>query len=296
MAPRSSWKGYLKVSLVSLPVKAYSGSSSGGSPISLNQLHEECHSRIRYKKVCPVHGEVSNDEIVSGYEYSKGQYVVIEPDDLEQLRTENDHSVNVDSFVPNESIDPAYMTGRTYYLVPDGPVGQKPYQLLQETMNTDGLHAIASVVLSSREQMVRLRPAGKLIAMDVLEYKTQVKEPTAFEDELIQSSSTAQEKKLTHQLIEALAKDHFDPSEYHDLYTERLTQLIEARVQGQEVVTPAADEEPQVINLMEALKKSVAHASSIKTSPKKKTAKPPRRRAASAKSTRSTKSKAKKTG
>ncbi len=294
MAARSSWKGYLKISLVSLPVKAYTGSSGGGSPITLNQLHDSCHSRIRYKKVCPVHGEIPNDEIVSGYEYSKDQYVVIDPDDLEQLRTENDRSVSVSSFVPGDSIDPAYLTGRTYYLVPDGPIGQKPYQLIQESMLNDKLHAIASIVLSNREQIVRLRPSGKLIAMDVLEYKTQVKDPSAFEDELTTSKSSPQEKKLTHQLIEALAKKSFEPTEFKDLYTERLTQLIEARVQGQEVVTPPSEEEPQVINLMDALKKSVEHAAGSK----KTSVKPPRKKAASAKSPRTatTKKKARKSG
>ncbi|MCG6156689.1 non-homologous end joining protein Ku [Rubinisphaera margarita] len=283
MAPRSSWKGYLKISLVSLPVKAYTGSSSGGSPISLNQLHEKCHSRIRYRKVCPIHGEVPNDEIVSGYEYSKDQYVVIDTDELEKLRSETDHSVNVDSFVPSDSIDPALLTGKTYYLLPDGPVGQKPYQLIQDAMSGGNLHAIATVVLSKREQIVRIRPREGLLAMDVLEYKTQVKDPTSFQDELVETTLSAQEKKLTKQLIDALAKKKFDPSEYKDLYTERLTQLIEARVQGEELVTAPAEEEPQVINLMEALKQSVKDAGG-------KTAKPSRRRAASSKSTRASSS------
>ncbi len=283
MAPRSSWKGYLKISLVSLPVKAYTGSSSGGSPISLNQLHEKCHSRIRYRKVCPIHGEVPNDEIVSGYEYSKDQYVVIDTDELEKLRSETDHSVNVDSFVPSDSIDPALLTGKTYYLLPDGPVGQKPYQLIQDAMAGGDLHAIATVVLSKREQIVRIRPREGLLAMDVLEYKTQVKDPTSFQDELVETTLSAQEKKLTKQLIGALARKKFDPSEYKDLYTERLTQLIEARVQGEELVTAPAEEEPQVINLMEALKQSVKDAGG-------KGAKPSRRRAASSKSTRASSS------
>src|SRR5262245_43595897 len=130
MAARSTWKGYLKVSLVSVPVKAYTATSSSGSPIALNQLHDKCHSRIKYQKTCPVHGEVSTDEIVMGYEFAKGQYVVVNPDEIEKLRTEGDKSISVNAFVPADAIDPVYNSGKTYYLVPDGPVGQKPFSLL----------------------------------------------------------------------------------------------------------------------------------------------------------------------
>jgi DNA end-binding protein Ku len=106
MAARSSWKGFLQLSLVSIPVKAYTAANSAGSSISLNQLHAECHSRIRYLKTCPEHGEVSKDEIVMGYEYAKGQYVVVDPDELEKLRTESDRSISIDRFVPTSQIDP----------------------------------------------------------------------------------------------------------------------------------------------------------------------------------------------
>lgn len=287
MAPRSTWKGYLKISLVSVPVRAYTGSRGGAKSISLNQLHDECHSRIRYKKFCPVHGEVPKEEIVSGYEYTKGQYVVIDPSELEKLRSESDHSLNVDAFVPADSVDAVYLTGKTYYLVPDGPVGQKPYQLVQQAMAHDNLHAIAWIVLSNREQVVRLRPLENLLAMDVLEYQAQVTDPGTFQAELVETKSSAQETKLARQLIEALAKDTFDPSEYKDRYTERLTQLIEARVQGEELVTPPEAEEPHVINLMEALKQSVQGIEG-------KSKKPPRKKSASAKSSGAKKKKTRK--
>ena len=97
MPARSSWKGFLKLSLVSVPVKAYTATSSGGGEVRLNQLHAECHSRINYKKTCPIHGEVPNDQIVSGYEYSKGQYVVVDPEDIEKLRSEDEKAINIDS-------------------------------------------------------------------------------------------------------------------------------------------------------------------------------------------------------
>src|SRR5436190_21089996 len=119
MAARSAWKGFLKLSLVSVPVKAYTASAGSGGEIHLNQLHAECHSRIKYKKTCPIHGEVSQDEIVMGYEYSKDQYVVIDTAELEKLRTEDSKAITFQEFIEPDSLDPVYYRGTTYYLVPD---------------------------------------------------------------------------------------------------------------------------------------------------------------------------------
>src|SRR5262245_15780220 len=125
MAARSQWKGFLKISLVSVPVKAYTAAASGGGGIHLNQLHGECNSRIQYKKTCPIHGEVKQDQIVSGYEYSKDQYVVVDTEELDKLRTEDDKAIKVDVFFPAAALDSNYLTGQDYFLVPEGPVGQK---------------------------------------------------------------------------------------------------------------------------------------------------------------------------
>lgn len=283
MAARSSWKGYLQLSLVSVPVKAYTAVSSGSGPIRLNQLHEECHSRIRYQKTCPVHGEVASDEIVMGYEFAKGQYVVVDPDELDKLRSESDKAVRVDAFVPSDAIDPVYHSGRTYYLVPDGPVGQKPYALLRQSMQEEGLCGIAQVVISNREQLVMVRPLENLIAMTVLEYDDQVKKPAAFEDELTETTSAAEEVKLTKTLLSAMTRDDLDLSQYKDQYVEKLTQLIEAKVEGKELVTPPAEDHPPVINLMEALKASVQQVR-VPTQTAAARKKPARKMAASKKS------------
>ena len=260
MAPRSTWKGYLKLSLVSVPVKAYTASNASTAQVHLNQLHSECHSRINYKKTCPIHGEVSNEDIVSGYEFAKGQYVVVDVAELDKLRTENDKAISLGAFVRADQIDPVYHTGKTYYLLPDGPIGQKPYALIHQCMLDAGIHGVGQVVLSSREQLVLVRPVGKLLAMTALAYDTEVKKPESFEDELVESSMVPQELDLTKQLMTAFLKDDFDLAAYKDVYTEKLTELIEAKVQGRELVAPAHGEEPHVINLMEALKASVAQA------------------------------------
>jgi DNA end-binding protein Ku len=259
MAPRSSWKGFIKLSLVSVPVKAYTANEAGGD-IHLNQLHAECNNRIRYLKTCPEHGEVSQDEIVSGYEYAKGKYVVIDLDELAKLRTQSDKSINIRGFVPPDALDARYHAGRTYYLVPDGAVGQKPYALLRQAMVDNAAHALATVVLAKREQLVLLRPLDNLLAMTVLTHAAKVKEPEAFDDEVGEQKLTPEELQLTKTLIDATRIADFDYSAYRDQYVDQLNQLIQAKIEGEEIVSVPQHEEPAILNLMEALKRSVAQA------------------------------------
>ena len=259
MAAHPSWKGFLKLSLVSFPVKAYTVVSEG-EKIHFNQLHAECHSRINYKKTCPIHGEVQQDEIVSGFEYSKGQYVVVNPDELDKLRTEDEKAISISAFIRPGAVDPLYFSGKTYYLVPDGPVGQKPYAVFLEAMIEDKRHAIAQVVLHGREQVVLLRPMDKLLAMCVLNYEQRVVKPQAFEDQAPSAQPSGEELELTKTLVKAATAKKFDFSTYKDAYTEKLTKLIESKVAGEEVVAPAVQEQPHIINLMDALRASVASA------------------------------------
>jgi DNA end-binding protein Ku len=281
MAPRSSWKGFLKLSVVSVPVKAYTATSSEASEIRFNQLHAECNSRIQYKKSCPIHGEVSQGDIVSGYEYAKGQYVIVNPDELDKLRTEDDKAIKIDTFIPPTIIDPIYLTGRTYYLVPDGPVGQKPFALLQQGMVDEKRHAIAQVVLHGKEQLVLLRPAGKLIAMSVLNYEPQITKTSTFDSEVPEVATTKEEHGLVKTLIGAATTKDFDYAKYKDVYTEKLTKLVEAKVAGQEIVAQPPVEQAQVINLMDALRQSVAKLTGGKEAGAE--AKPPRKMAPSTK-------------
>ena len=133
MPPRAMFKGFIQLSLVSVPVKGFTAHATG-SEIRLNQLHRECHSRIKYQKTCPTHGEVKNDDIVSGYEYAKDQYVIINPDEIQKMRKQSEKMIDITGFIEADQIEPIYFSGRTYYFVPDGPAGQKPYQLLRDAM------------------------------------------------------------------------------------------------------------------------------------------------------------------
>ncbi len=293
MAARSSWKGFVRLSLVSIPVKAFTATASGGGEIRLNQLHDKCKSRIRYQKVCPQHGEVANDEIVMGYEFAKDQYVVIDPDEIEKLRTESDKAINVDTFVSPDEIDPVQFSGKSYFLTPDGPIGQKPYALLHRAMQDENLVCVATVIMHGKKQLVLLRPSEKLICMDMLNFASELKDASTFEDQVSDGEFPDAELKLTKTLIEASTADVFDITQYKNVYSEKLRELIEAIIEGSEVVAAPDDQPQQVINLMDALKASVAEAQKS-AKPKKTAAK--KKMAGSTRKRKTARTKKKKTG
>ena len=259
MAPRSSWKGFIKLSLVSVPVKAFTATNTS-EEVRLNQLHKECNTRVKYQKVCPEHGELSNDQIVSGYEFTKGQYVVIDPQEVSKLRKESDKSISISGFVRPEDVDPIYYAGRTYYLLPEGVAGGKPYALLHKGMSDANVHAIATVIIAGREQLVLLRPMENVLVMTILNYAKKVKAIDEFSRELEEQEMSDEEKALTSTLISASFVEDFKIGSYKDEYIGNLGKLIKLKVDGKEIVEAVEHEEPKIINLMDALKKSVAEA------------------------------------
>ena len=207
MAPRSTWKGFLKLNLVSVPVKAYSATSSSES-IHLNQLHAECNSRINYKKTCPIHGEVSQSDIVSGYEYAKGQYVQFTEEELKAMETERGGSIEITEFVPVTSVDLAQVE-KSYYLGPDKG-GDKAYRLLGEAMTAKGRVAVGRWSARGKEQVVLVRPYGKDgLIIHQLYYANEVR---AFSE--IDTGATFtfsdKERELAEKLVEELGSDSFE--------------------------------------------------------------------------------------
>src|SRR6185436_15414870 len=259
MPTRSTWKGYLKLSLVSIPVKAYSATRDAAN-VNLHQLHSKCNSRIKYKKVCPLHGEVPKEEIVSGYEYAKGQYVVIDAEELARLRERGEREITIDAVVESSAVDPLYYTEKSYYLMPDGAVGQKPYALLQQALDSEKQVAVAHGVLFGRDELVLLRPVDGLLALTALKYEAEVAHAKQFAEELATPTLSKEELGLTHTLIQAFEKKKFSLEGFKDEYVEKLAELVQAKVEGKELVTPPPADEPKVINLMDALKKSLAKA------------------------------------
>lgn len=263
MPPRASWKGFINLSLVSVPVKAYTASNTGNQ-IRLNQLHAKCNSRVKQQLVCPVCGEIPRDEIVKGYEYAKNQYVVIDLDELDKLRAEDDgRAIRIDTFVSPDAIDPIYYSETNYYLVPDGAAGQKSYALLHRAMKTEQIHSVAKVVLHKKEHLVLIRPVESLLCMTTLRYSSEIKSPASFEDELLDTKVTSEEFALAKTLIQQSTTEPFDLSPYQDEYSQKLTRIIEAKVNDQEIVAPpAAESTAPVLNLMEALRASVSRSAS----------------------------------
>jgi DNA end-binding protein Ku len=246
----------LRLSLVSVPVKAYPAvTSTATSPFHL--LHAACGQRIRYAKNCPQHGPVENDAIVRGYEYAPDQFVVVETEELNRLRPVKDRALILEQFLPVKEVAPTFFAGRSLYLYPDGPAAQHPYSVLVEALQHAGQGALGRVVLSNQRQLVLVRASSRLLVLDVLHYPSQVRNVDSWEADLPPSAATDSERQLAEQLI-ALASGPVDWARYRDTSAEELAALVEAKRARQPA--PTAAEEPTVLRLLDALKQSVAAA------------------------------------
>jgi DNA end-binding protein Ku len=243
--------------LVTIPMKLYStGESAAG--IQFNMLHKKCGSRLRQQYICPVDNEVvGREDIVKGYEYSKGQYVLFSEDELKALVPEPTNAVEITEFVPLDQVDPIYYE-RSYYVGPDKG-GEKPYRLLAEAMKKTGRAALARYVARGKDQFVLLRPFEEGLIMQQLRYSDELR---SFEEVPIGSAEVREpELKLAVQLIEQIATDSFKPEEYEDTQRHQVRALIDRKVQGEEIkAAPAPQPKAQVIDLMAALKASLAAA------------------------------------
>jgi len=266
MAARATWKGYLKVSLVNIPIKVFPATESSAT-ISFNQLHGECRTRIQQKRWCPhCNREVPNSEIVKGYEFEKGQYVVLSEEDFDNVRTESTRVINLVQFADEASIDPMYVD-RTYYLAPDGGVAGDAFAVMRDGMK--GKVGVGKLALYGREYLVAVRPHGRGIVMHTLHHAAEIRSMDAV-DELasVPAAVKPDEIKLAKQVIE-MFEAPLDLQDYKDEYREGLQRIIDAKIAGQEVVAPAAEEAPKVVNLMEALRKSLDAVSTKKKAPAK---------------------------
>ena len=251
---RSSWKGHIRFGLVSFAVQAVNALSKSGGDIHFNQLHAPCHSRIRYKKVCPIHGEVSQDEIVSGYEYERGKYVEFEKDELDELQPENEHTLSIDTFIAPGDIDPIYLDGRMYYLIPNGAEAKEPYVLFREAMKRQKRVGVGRAVMFGRDQLVLVRQIDQLLSMSLLNYDAEIRKPKDLKDDVAEPKLAPRKIELAEKLVQTWTEDDFDFSTYKDTYQDKLKELVDAKVEGRQIVSPEAKgEEPEVINLMDAL-------------------------------------------
>ena len=266
MAARATWKGYLKISLVNIPIKVFPAAESSGT-ISFNQLHEACRTRIQQKRWCPhCEREVPHAEIVKGYEFEKGRYVVVSEEDIEKVRPESTRVIDLVQFADESSIDPMYVD-RTYYLAPDGPVAPEAFAVMRDGMK--GKVGIGKLALYGREYLVAVRPHGRGIVMHTLHHAAEMRGIEAVEElNSVPDKVKPDEIKLARQVIETF-EGPLDLATYKDEYREGLQQIIEAKIAGEEIVAPAIEAPPRVVNLMEALKKSLDTVSANKKRPAK---------------------------
>ena len=276
MPARPTWKGYLKISLVNIPIKVFPATDAAAT-LSFNQLHGECQTRIQQKRWCPkCEREVPNSDIVKGFEFEKGRYVVIDEEDLEKVRVESTRVISLEKFTDDTAIDPIYLE-RPYYLAPDGPVARDAFAVIREGMK--GMAGIGKVALYGREYLVKVQPREKGLVMYTLRHANEIRSMDAI-DELsdIPATVKADEVKLAKQVMGTF-EGELDFDSYRDDYQVGLREIIDAKIEGREIVAPEVEAPPKVVNLMEALRKSL---DSISTN-KKTTAAPVSRMATASK-------------
>jgi DNA end-binding protein Ku len=274
---RASWSGLLRLSLVAVPVKAYPAVATSES-VHLNQLHRDCDQRIGYQKHCPVHGRVEAAEIVKAFQYAPDQYVTIEPDELEKTRSAKDKALNLEQFVEPEQIEPTRLSGRTLYLLPHGIAAHRPYRVLAEALQQRGRWALGRVSMSGHRYGVVVRADNSLLSMSMLHDPAQVRSAAGFRAQLRDEAASDEERNLATMLIDA-SSGPIDWSVYRDDAAAQLERLVEAKVAGREVIEPG--EEPlQVLQLMDALQKSVDAAQKSRRPKRAKPKRPARRRSA----------------
>lgn len=257
MAPRAYWKGHIRLSLVSFPVRVFAAVTSS-EKISLHQYDRESGDRIRYKKVADdTSDEVQEEDIVKGYEYEKGSFIPIEDDDLEHLKLESRHTIDLVQFTDSRDIDPIYFD-RPYYVAPDGEIAEEAFLTVREALKASKKAAIGQVVLSGKERIVCLRPCGRGIVMETLRYAYEVREAEKYFDDISEDTEIDDEQlELARQLIEQKTKA-FDPKSFKDHYQEGLMEIIQAKIKGQEItVSEGRPRGAQVINIVDALRKSL---------------------------------------
>jgi DNA end-binding protein Ku len=261
MAARPTWKGFMKISLVTIPVRVFPATDAAAT-ISFNQLHAECQTRIQQKRWCPhCEREVPISEIAKGYEFEKGHYVVMTEDDMSKVRPESTRVIDLVQFTDAAAIDPIYVE-KPYYLAPDGPMAREAFAVMREGMK--GKAGIGKLALYGREYLVAVQPRDKGLVMYTMRHAKEVRSMENIDElETVPEKVKPEEIKLAKQVIGNF-EGALDLAEYSDKYQEELQRIIDAKVAGQEVVATEEETPPKVVNLMDALRQSLDRVSTGK--------------------------------
>lgn len=279
MAPRANWKGFLRLSLVTCPIALFPATSES-EKISFNQINKNTGSRIRYLKVDAETGEeVSNEDIIKGYQVDKDRYLEVTKDELENIALESTRTIEIDEFVPRSEIDDLYLV-RPYYIVPDGKVGHDAFAVIRETIRTLDKVALGRVVLTSREHVIALEALDKGLMGMLLRYPYEVRDQAEYFDDIQDVKITKDMLDLAKHIVEQKS-GHFEPGKFEDHYEKALQDLLEKKQKGL-TIEPARKVRPDnVVNLMDALRASIkGEKSAAKESrPAAKKATKPKRKA-----------------
>ena len=284
MAARPYWKGQIRLALVSIPVEIYSATKSGAT-IAFNQIHEPTGKRIKYEKVVPGVGPVDPDEIVKGYQYEKGSYVLLDDDELEAVKLESKKTLELTQFVDAHEIDPLYYE-KPYYVVPADDLAEEAFVVLREALRDTKKVGLGQLAMRGKEYIISLKPCGRGILMETLRYADEVNKAQGYFRDIGDSKPDPELLELAETLIDKKTAK-FDPSKFHDRYIDALHELIEKKRKSKGAKIEAEDEPApsrgsNVVDLMAALKKSIEKPGAAKKPAKKAPAKkaaPARKRA-----------------
>jgi DNA end-binding protein Ku len=272
MAPRANWKGFLRLSLVTCPVALYPATSES-EKVSFNQLNRKTGHRIKYAKVDADTGEeVANEDIVKGYKVDTDTFVEVTKEELENVALESTRTIEIDEFVDRSDIDPRYLI-RPYYLRPDGKVGHDAFAVIRETIREMDKVAIGRVVLTNREHIIALEPLDKGLMGTLLRYPYEVRDPAEYFDEIQDVKVTKDMLDLARHIVDQKSGS-FEPDKFEDQYETALVDLINQKRAGKAITPKERPRGDNVVDLMEALKRSVGGAASETKGPKKLTKKP----------------------
>jgi DNA end-binding protein Ku len=255
VAPRAYWKGYLKLSLVSCPIALFPATSER-EKISFHQLNKKTGNRIKYRKVDADTGdEVDPQDIIKGYEVSKGDYLELAPEELEAVALDSTRTIDIDEFVPRSEIDELYMRD-PYYLIPDGDVGQEAFAVIREAIKKEGMVALGRVVFTSREHVIMLEARGKGLMGVTLRYPYEVRKEEDYFGDLPDQKVSKDMLDLAKHIVDTKA-GHFEPDKFEDHYEQALKELLKKKQEGKPIERPKKHKPSNVVNLMDALRKSV---------------------------------------
>jgi DNA end-binding protein Ku len=262
----SVWSGYLTFGLISMPVRLFSGARA--SHVSFHMLHRDDLTRVKQQLICPNEEKVvGRDEIVKGYEFRKGEYVVIEPEEIKKIEPKTAKTMEILEFVKSDEIDPVYFES-SYYLMPE-EAGKRPYALLQKALKDSQYVALAKLAMHNREYTVFLRPYNGGMMLHTMYYQDEIRQVENFGKEDVELKEA--ELKVAHQLVEALAAE-WEPEKYYDTFEANVKELIKAHLEGKEVSTIEKPKKPApVVDLMAALKESLAQMEGKKKGPQRAT-------------------------